>query len=165
MGEQHLPKLLEQACFSVIQGEGHIPQGQPHHIPALLLPDHQGNQGGLRRNDGMPCPAGNAIPVPGGAGGGIGHAPGGKQYGFRFICRSIHQQSPAAAVLQEQIRHLPRNHLHPQPTAFLPQGEDNLSGAVADRKYPVAPLGFQPNPQGFKKFHHIRRTACGKGTI
>ena len=73
VGEKHLSLLLKDHFFLLIfQGQGHIFQGKSLHLRAGVPRLLQWNQRGRGGDDGMPGRLGQPVPVPRGAGGGVG---------------------------------------------------------------------------------------------
>ena len=81
VGEKHLSLLLKDHFFLLIfQGQGHIFQGKSLHLRAGVPRLLQWNQRGRGGDDGMPGRLGQPVPVPRGAGGGVGQPAGGQDH-------------------------------------------------------------------------------------
>ena len=155
VGEQQLPLLLEDGLAPlVLDPHRHIAQGEPLHLGALLPFDHQGDQGGPGRQDGMPQLRRHAVAVAGGAGQRIGAASRG-QHGRSAGISAALPFYAGDAVLRGQQAHRPVLH---DGHLLAPQSHekrvDDIRRPVGLRKNPAAAFRLERDAQAGKEFLH-----------
>ena len=131
VGEQHLPLLLEdRLVLLVLQGEGHVFQGEALHLGAGVPLFLQGDQGGSGGDNGVPGLLRQPVSVPCGAGGRVGQAAGGDDHrpGGQGLAPHHHPHCPA--VFQEQMLCPAPEQGNPLPLQGKKQGVDDIGRPV-----------------------------------
>ena len=85
VGEQHLALLLEDGFAVLVEGEGHVLEGEAHHLLAVGIVAHEADEAGDRLHEGVACLPGQLVAVAGGAGGGVAQAARCHQNGVRLV--------------------------------------------------------------------------------
>ena len=98
VGEQHLALLLEDGFAVLVKGEGHILEGEAHHLFAVGVMAHEADKAGDRLHEGVARLLGQLVAVAGGAGGGVAQAARCHQHGVRLVLPARSSPHTHAAI-------------------------------------------------------------------
>ena len=98
VGEQHLALLLEDGFAVLVEGEGHVLEGEAHHLLAVGIVAHEADEAGDRLHEGVARLLGQLVAVAGGAGGGVAQAARCHQHGVRLVLPARSSPHTHAAI-------------------------------------------------------------------
>ena len=99
----------------------------------------------------MPQGLRQSVPVPSGAGQRVGHAAGGDNDRPAGIPPPLSRDSGQGLPIPRQRESPVLNDVHPRPPQGPKQGVDDIRRFIGAGKHPIAPFGFQRDPQFLKE--------------
>ena len=157
MREQHLAEVCIDLFLVFKDGQLHVAQAESHERAAGLAALDERHERRVRRDNGMPCLAREAVAVAGRAGLRIGRAAGRDDHAIRRIGFLSDAHAGHAAVLDDNVRY--RSVHDGNARAFNPEKEcvDDVGSPVRHREHTVSALGLERDALFLKKRLHIRR--------
>ena len=181
VGEQHLALLLEDGFAVLVEGEGHVLEGEAHHLLAVGVMAHEADKAGDRLHEGVARLPGQLVAVAGGAGGGVAQAARCHQHGVRLVLPARSSPHSYAAIGRAGLflfraarifrrgRRFFRLGQRLQQQLFCPVVDDvrsvcvpqkslpDLFGLIRHREHPASALHFQLHTERLKQLHRPGR--------